>query len=205
MATPRKDPKDRLQTGRPSKFNPSTSETICETVIDCMNKGYIVEEVCAEIGIARDTFFKWVKEYPEFSDAYKKGKSAFTAFWTRAYKKVMMGIPLNPPKKTKPKPKPGEKPKPGQKKEDEKEEEAVELGKANPAMMIFYMKAHCGWRETVNNNNKVKLTTTNSREIPADPKERRALAESLKRDIGIGQTVKPKQSHKTEKIKENNA
>lgn len=154
--------------GRPSKFNPSTSETICETVITCMTKGYIVEEVCAEIGIARDTFFNWVKEYPDFSDAYKKGKSAFTAFWARAYKKVMMGIPLNPPKKTKPKPKPGEKPKPGQKNEDEKEEEAVELGKANPAMMIFYMKAHCGWRETVNNNNKVKFADS----IPDTAKER---------------------------------
>jgi hypothetical protein len=154
MATPRKDPKDHGQRGRPSKFDIA----MCETVVTCMSKGYIVEEVCSELGIHRDTFFEWVKTYPDFSDCYKKGKAAFIAFWARAYKKVMMGIPLNPPKKQTPKPKPGQK-KPASQKDKEKEDDAVELGKANPAMMIFYMKAHCGWRETVNNNNKVKIST----------------------------------------------
>jgi len=151
MATPKKDPVNYLPMGRPSKYNVS----MCESVIVCMSKGYIVEEVCAEIGIARDTFFNWINEYPDFSDAYKKGKAASIAFWARAYKKVMLGLPLKPPPKKKPKQKQSKK---GNNKKEEKEEEAVELGKANPAMMIFYMKAHCGWRETVNNNNKVKFT-----------------------------------------------
>ena len=148
MATPKKDPKDYLPKGRPSKFDMS----MCETVITCMNKGYIVEEVCAELGIHRDTFFEWVKSNPDFSDSYKKGKAGFSAFWARAYKKVMMGIPLSPPKK------PKTDKKNGTGKDEKKEEEAVELGKANPAMMIFYMKAHCGWKETVNSNNRVKIT-----------------------------------------------
>jgi hypothetical protein len=157
MATPRKDPKDYKPRGRPSKFNIS----MCDTVIQCMSKGYIVEEVCAEIGIHRDTFFEWVKTNPDFSDCYKKGKAAFVAFWARAYKKVMMGIPLNSPKP--PKPKPGQK-----KTASEKEEAAIELGKANPAMMIFYMKAHCGWRETINNNSKVRFPDS----IPEAAKDR---------------------------------
>jgi hypothetical protein len=139
--------------GRPSKYDVS----MCETVVNCMKKGYIVEEVCCELGIHRDTFFFCIKIYPDFSDCYKKGKAAFNAFWARAYKKVMMGIPLKPPDKKKPKPKTRLKGKP-EETEDE-EEEAVELGKANPAMMIFYMKVHCKWRETVNTNNKHVIKT----------------------------------------------
>lgn len=163
MATPKKDPKDHLPKGRPSKYTPE----MCEKVIDCMKKGYIVEEVCAELGIHRDTFFEWVKSNPDFSDCYKKGKSAFIAFWARAYKKVMMGIPLNQPKKKTTKQTSKTKGK-ATEDENEKEEEAVELGKANPAMMIFYMKAHCNWRETSNVNNKHKFTDT----IPESTKTR---------------------------------
>ena len=202
MATPKKNPADYLPKGRPSKY----TESMCDTVVSCMCKGYIVEEVCAELGIHRDTFFEWVKTYPDFSDCYKKGKAGFIAFWARAYKKVMMGIPLSsPPKKSKGKDKPEEEEE-GEK-EKEKEKEAVELGKCNPAMMIFYMKAHCGWRETVNNNNRVKITK-GSNEIPNDPEERRALAEALRKDIGIGQPAvkpKPKKQRPTTKKKENNA
>ncbi|MDR2952899.1 MAG: hypothetical protein LBU82_06630 [Treponema sp.] len=141
MATPRKKLDERLPKGRPSKY----SVSMCNTVVSCMQKGYIVDEVCMELGIAKDTFFNWVKEHPDFSDSYKKGRAAFNAFWARAYKNVMMGIPLKPPKKK------------NCASGNRKEEETVEWGRANPAMMIFYMKAHCMWRETVNTNNKHKI------------------------------------------------
>jgi hypothetical protein len=120
-----------------------------------MKKGYIVDEVCAELEICRETFYTWTREHPEFLDAYKKGRAAFSAFWTRAYKKIMMGLPLSQPKKTK------TPAKAKSKKGKEKPEEKPDIGKANPAMMIFYMKAHCGWRETVINrvNGKVSLLT----------------------------------------------
>lgn len=160
MATPKKDPKDYLPRGRPSKYE----ESMCDTVVTCMKKGYIVDEVCAELGIHRDTFFEWIRAHPDFSDAYKKGKAGFSAFWTRAYKKIMMGIPLNQPKKTKSKT--GRK-KGAKEQEDEEEEKPVELGKANPAMMIFYMKAHCGWRETIVNKDVVEFS-----DIPENTKDR---------------------------------
>ncbi|MDR2553202.1 MAG: hypothetical protein LBD31_08565, partial [Treponema sp.] len=59
-----------------------------------MKKGYIVEEVCAELDIARDTFFCWVSEHEEFSDAYKKGRTAFNAFAARMYRNAMLGVPI---------------------------------------------------------------------------------------------------------------
>jgi len=182
MATPRKNPEDHLPKGRPSKY----AASMCETIIACMAKGYIIEEVCAELGIHRDTFFEWTKTFPDFSDSYKKGKAAFRAFWARAYKKVMMGIPLAPPVR---KETPKAKPKNGQKsdmRELEKEEEAIALGKANPAMMIFYMKAHCDWRETVVNKDVVEFTDN----IPDSAKERlgRIFGEAKNKS----QSIKPK-------------
>ena len=176
MATPRKDPKDYLPTGRPSKYE----DSMCETVVSCMKKGYIVDEVCLELGIHRDTFFEWLKVHPEFSDCYKKGRAAFSAFWARAYKKVMMGIPLNPPKKPNPKTK-AEKVK---SREKEKEEEALQLGRANPAMMIFYMKAHCGWRETIVNKDIVEFN-----DIPEATKTR--LSQIFNTTKNMSTKIKP--------------
>jgi hypothetical protein len=34
---------------------------------------------CAEIGICEDTFYRWVKVHPEFSEAYKRGRTAAKA------------------------------------------------------------------------------------------------------------------------------
>jgi transposase-like protein len=45
--------------------------------------GESVSEVCAELGIHKDTFFEWVKTYKEFSDAYKKGLELSEAWWTK--------------------------------------------------------------------------------------------------------------------------
>ena len=174
MATPRKDPANYLPRGRPSKYNKS----MCNTVVECMNKGYIVEEVCVELGIHRDTFNEWVKTYPDFSDSYKKGKAAFIAFWARAYKKVMMGIPFATPKKPEAKKPEAKEKKTTSKKDKEKEEAALALGKANPAMMIFYMKAHCGWSETIVNENNVKFTE-NLSFITMTPEERDKRIEEL--------------------------
>jgi hypothetical protein len=166
--------------GRPSKYQ----ESMCETVVSCMQKGYIVDEVCAELGIHRDTFFEWAKYHTEFSDSYKKGKAAFNAFWARAFKKVMLGLPLTPPKK-----------KSKESKKDKKEETAESLGKANPVMMIFYMKAHCGWVDTV--VNKIEFD-----DIPDSAKDRldRIFRETQKKT----EKTKPKIVSKTARKKGNN-
>jgi hypothetical protein len=155
-----------------------------------MQKGYIVDEVCAELGIHRDTFFEWIKTHGEFSDSYKKGKAAFNAFWARAFKKVMLGVPLNPP--ASPKSKRGGN---SGKNEKEKEEKAEALGKANPTMMIFYMKAHCGWVDTV--INKIEFD-----EIPDSAKDRlgKIFGDSQK-EAG---KIKPKLVSKTTRRKADN-
>ena len=94
-----------------------------------------------------------------------------------------MGIPLTPAKPAQKKKKPDSKTTAKKTKEEEKEEDAVALGKANPAMMIFYMKAHCGWRETIVNRDIVEFTDN----IPDSTKDRlnRIFERSQKKNVNI--------------------
>jgi len=65
--------------GRPTKY----SLKLCELLPAMFANGESVLEVCAELGIHKDTFFEWVKKYPDFSDSYKKGLELSEAWWTR--------------------------------------------------------------------------------------------------------------------------
>lgn len=65
--------------GRPTKYKPE----MCEQVIDLMRDGLAIEEVCAEMGIWKDTFYNWVKKHDEFSDAYKRGLELSKAWWLK--------------------------------------------------------------------------------------------------------------------------
>ena len=73
--------------GRPSKYDPE----MCQQVIDAMGKGLSKEAAAAECGISHDTFFRWIKEKPEFSDAVKEGEHLSRLFWEKAGLKGMVG------------------------------------------------------------------------------------------------------------------
>lgn len=45
--------------------------------------GEDVIEVCVELGICRAAFYKWVKKYPDFAEAYKEGKEKSEAWWRK--------------------------------------------------------------------------------------------------------------------------
>jgi hypothetical protein len=65
--------------GRPTKY----SKKICELLPYLFANGESVVEVCASLDITKETFFQWVKQYPEFSDSYKKGQELSEAWWTK--------------------------------------------------------------------------------------------------------------------------
>jgi len=73
--------------GRPTKYR----KEMCETMLDLFKGGAIVAEVCAELDIHRDTFYQWVKEKPEFSDTYKKGKELAESWWAKTGQAGMLG------------------------------------------------------------------------------------------------------------------
>lgn len=45
--------------------------------------GEAVVEVCQELGISKQTFYVWLKKYPEFQEAYELGKEASEAWWMK--------------------------------------------------------------------------------------------------------------------------
>jgi len=65
--------------GRPTKY----SEKLCDLLPYLFSNGESVVEVCASLDITKDTFFQWVKQYPRFSDSYKKGQDLSEAWWTK--------------------------------------------------------------------------------------------------------------------------
>lgn len=65
--------------GRPVKYDPS----YCQQLIDHMGRGYSFESFAGVICVAISTIYQWVKKYPDFSNARKKGEAACRVFWEK--------------------------------------------------------------------------------------------------------------------------
>lgn len=61
-----------LKKERKTRYKPS----MCQKIIDVGSAGLGVSHMCLAIGVAsRDTFYRWLREYPEFEEAYKEAKT----------------------------------------------------------------------------------------------------------------------------------
>lgn len=65
-------------TGRKTKYTPETIKAIC----DALERGETQERAAELGGIDRATFYAWMNEKPDFSDAVKRAKAVF-AEWER--------------------------------------------------------------------------------------------------------------------------
>jgi len=63
--------------GRPTKYD----ESWPDRVKNAMKGGDTVELFCLKNDIHYDTFYEWVKKYPEFSEAYSAGNKFAEGFW----------------------------------------------------------------------------------------------------------------------------
>tara|TARA_R100001530_G_C4320831_1_gene155719 strand:+ start:693 stop:1307 length:615 start_codon:yes stop_codon:yes gene_type:complete len=59
-------------TGRPTKFDP---EEQLPKIFAWFAKGETVAQVAANLGISKSTYYKWIEQYPMFSDFHKKGRA----------------------------------------------------------------------------------------------------------------------------------
>jgi len=66
--------------GAPTKYDPSW---MLARVTDLMADGASKVEVAASLGIRGETLYQWIKEYPDFSDAIKKGEELCAAWWEK--------------------------------------------------------------------------------------------------------------------------
>ena len=66
--------------GRPSKYDPK----YCDRVIEMGREGYSVVEMCADIGVARNTLeSEWPERHEEFSKAFAHARELSQAWWER--------------------------------------------------------------------------------------------------------------------------
>ena len=71
-----------MATGRPSEYK----EEFNQIALDLMKEGASIVEVCAEIGISRETLYDWINPEsprfkPVFSDTIKSGIEYAQAWW----------------------------------------------------------------------------------------------------------------------------
>jgi DNA-binding XRE family transcriptional regulator len=66
--------------GRPSIY----TDDMPQRVIDLMAEGASITEVAAELGVSKDTLYRWEKDDTKqaFSDAIKRGRELSEAWWT---------------------------------------------------------------------------------------------------------------------------
>jgi transposase len=72
---------------RPTKYKPE----MLPVLIECGRQGMGVAEMCAEIGIVKDTWYSWLKENKEFSDAVKQSLALSQAWWEKLGRDGAMG------------------------------------------------------------------------------------------------------------------
>lgn len=69
--------------GRPTKYTEEVALEIAERLPEMFKNGESVAEVCAELGMSKDTFYRLADQYVAFSDSYKKGQELSEAWWTK--------------------------------------------------------------------------------------------------------------------------
>ncbi len=65
--------------GRPTKYD----SEICDKLPAMFSNGESIAEVCVQLKISKETFYRWKDQYPEFHDAIKEGITYSEAFWTK--------------------------------------------------------------------------------------------------------------------------
>lgn len=71
--------KDKSKGGRPTKYK----KKYCKMLIDHMAKGLSFECFGASIDVAGSTVFKWVHDFPEFSEAKEIAFEKSRLFWEK--------------------------------------------------------------------------------------------------------------------------
>jgi len=63
--------------GRPTKYR----RKYCRQVVEFMSQGGSIVSFAGTIGVSKQRVYDWSKRYPDFRDAYKRGKAAALCWW----------------------------------------------------------------------------------------------------------------------------
>jgi hypothetical protein len=74
-----------------SKYRPE----YCQAVIDHMSLGNSLLSFAVSLSLHPDCLYGWMKQHPEFGDAYKIARGAFQTFWERVgFQGIINQIPF---------------------------------------------------------------------------------------------------------------
>lgn len=59
-------------------------EAFADILLECMEQGMLDCEIFSELGVCRTTFYRYLKEYPDFKEAYDLGLSKCEAWWVKS-------------------------------------------------------------------------------------------------------------------------
>ena len=83
--------------GRKKVYTETWAKRTAKQLPDMMKNGESIAEVCANLGMSKDTFYRCCNDYPIFSDAVKKGKTYSEAYWCKLGRAAAQGqINANP-------------------------------------------------------------------------------------------------------------
>jgi hypothetical protein len=71
--------------------NPKYRIEMCDQIQDYYRDGFAHVEVCAKLGIHKDTFYEWRKRYPEFAEAVKAGEVLSESWWIAISRSAVRG------------------------------------------------------------------------------------------------------------------
>lgn len=75
-----------MPAGRPTKYDPA----FVERVVPYLAQGYSCSALAGHLGVCYDTIWEWAKQYPDFSDAIKRGKQASAEWWENALRRNVL-------------------------------------------------------------------------------------------------------------------
>jgi hypothetical protein len=80
--------------GRPTKYDP---DTMIPRMLELAAEGAGRLEICAELGITRDTMLTWEAEHPKFFDATTQARDLSQAWWEAQGRKGVWSREFNAP------------------------------------------------------------------------------------------------------------
>ena len=90
MSQPQQEQK--IPIGRPTDYRPES----CERFIEMSSQGMGIIEIAAGLGVTRQTLYNYCERYPEFLDAYTRGKELCQAWWEMRGREGLDNREFNP-------------------------------------------------------------------------------------------------------------
>ena len=70
-----------------AKYNKKIVKNICSLI---KRDSYTIAEICALVGISKETYYQWIKNKPDFADAIKNAKGEYDEFIAAEAKKSLL-------------------------------------------------------------------------------------------------------------------